>query len=137
METFSTLTYDRDGRVARITLNRPERGNAITPEMARELGECVERANLDPEVHAIALAGNGRGFCGGYDLAAAEGRTVEQMPPESSPDASASGSAGRPVASAPSEGSAQGRAPAGSPLDLETIAANHDPDRVWDPVVDF
>ena len=37
----------------------PERGNGITLEMPRELAECVERANLDPEVHVIALAGNG------------------------------------------------------------------------------
>ena len=42
--------------------------------MPAELAACVERANLDPEVHAIALAGNGSGFCGGYDLvASAEG----------------------------------------------------------------
>ena len=71
---LETLTYERDGRVARITLDRPERGNGITLEMPRELAACVERANLDPEVHVIALAGNGTGFCGGYDLvASAEG----------------------------------------------------------------
>ena len=68
METLSTMTYERDGRVARITLDRPERGNGITLEMPRELAACVERANLDPEVHVMALAGNGSGFCGGYDL---------------------------------------------------------------------
>ena len=64
------MTYEGDGRVARITLDRPERGNGITLEMPRELAACVERANLDPEVHVIALAGNGTGFCGGYDLVA-------------------------------------------------------------------
>ena len=67
---METLDYDVDGRVARITLNRPERGNGITLEMPRELAECVERANLDPAVHVIALAGAGKGFCGGYDLVA-------------------------------------------------------------------
>ena len=68
------MTYEADGRIARITLDRPERGNGITLEMPRELADCVERANLDPEVHVIALAGNGTGFCGGYDLvASAEG----------------------------------------------------------------
>ena len=70
METLSTMTYERDGRVARITLDRPERGNGITLEMPRELAACVERANLDPQVHVLALAGNGSGFCGGYDLVA-------------------------------------------------------------------
>src|SRR5919206_1197782 len=63
-----TIIYERDGRVARITLDRPERGNAITLDMPRELADCVERADLDPSVHVIALAGNGKGFCGGYDL---------------------------------------------------------------------
>jgi enoyl-CoA hydratase len=65
---METLDYEVDGRVARITLNRPERGNGITLEMPRELIECVEQANLDPAVHVIALAGAGKGFCGGYDL---------------------------------------------------------------------
>ncbi len=86
---LETITYERDGRVARITLDRPERGNAITLAMPRELAACVERADLDPEVHAIALAGNGSGFCAGYDLASAE-----QMPggaDRPSPDPAAPG----------------------------------------------
>jgi enoyl-CoA hydratase len=66
--SYTSLDYEVDGRVARITLNRPERGNGITLEMPRELADCVERANLDPAVHVIALAGAGKGFCGGYDL---------------------------------------------------------------------
>ena len=70
---LTTMTYERDGRVARITLDRPERGNGITLEMPRELAACVERANLDPEVHVIALAGNGSGFCGGYDVGGENG----------------------------------------------------------------
>jgi enoyl-CoA hydratase len=103
-----TMTYARDGRIARVTLDRPERGNGITLEMPRELSACVERANLDPEVHVIALAGNGSGFCGGYDL-------VESA--ESLGDAPEGGD--------------------GSPLDPATIAANHDPEGTWDPVTDF
>lgn len=117
MEELTTMTYERDRRVARITLNRPERGNGITLEMPVELAECVERANLDPEVHAIALSGNGTGFCGGYDLGSAE-RFGE---------AAAAGGE-REAASAP---------PKGSPLDPEVQLANHDPERVWDPVIDF
>src|SRR5207244_1066021 len=74
---LSTLTYDVDGRIARITLNRPERGNGITLEMPRELAGAVERAVLDPGVHVIALSGNGKGFCGGYDLVASAERSVE------------------------------------------------------------
>ena len=79
------MTYERDGRIARITLDRPERGNGITAAMPRELAACVERANLDPEVHVIALAGNGKGFCGGYDLVeSAEGMGLtedDSVPP--------------------------------------------------------
>ncbi len=77
MENLTTVSYGVEGRVARIALDRPERGNGITLEMPRELSACVERANLDPEVRVIALSGNGPGFCGGYDLvASAEGQSV-------------------------------------------------------------
>jgi enoyl-CoA hydratase len=65
---FNTLRYEVDGRIARITLDRPQRGNGITMEMPRELTEAVEQANLDRDVHVIALSGEGKGFCGGYDL---------------------------------------------------------------------
>ena len=86
MDRLETMTYERDGRIARITLNRPERGNGITLEMPRELAACVERANLDPEVHVIALAGNGSGFCGGYDLveSAEQTRRGHDVPPAAS-----------------------------------------------------
>ncbi len=109
MEPLATLTYEVTGRIARITLDRPERGNGITLAMPRELAACVEEANLNPDVHVIALAGNGKGFCGGYDLVkAAEGRDLGDS-----------------------------SAPPGSPLDPAVQAANHDPARTWDPVVDW
>jgi len=60
METLKTMTDEVTGRIARITLNRPERGNGITLDLPRELTECVERADLDPNVPVIALSGNGR-----------------------------------------------------------------------------
>jgi len=59
---LTTITYQTTGRIARITLNRPERGNGITLEMPGEIAACVELANLDPEVSVIALAGNGKAF---------------------------------------------------------------------------
>jgi enoyl-CoA hydratase len=65
---LNTLRYEVTGPIARITLDRPERGNGITMEMPRELTECIEQANLDRDVHVIALSGEGKGFCGGYDL---------------------------------------------------------------------
>lgn len=66
---LETMAYETTGRVARITLDRPERGNGITLAMPGELARCVEEACADPSVHVIVLSGRGRGFCGGYDLA--------------------------------------------------------------------
>jgi enoyl-CoA hydratase len=105
----TAVEYERTGRVARLTLNRPERGNGITRAMLTELERCVELADLDPEVRVLLLAGNGKGFCGGYDLVqSAEGQgTLED------------------------EG-----APSGSPLDPDVMRSNHDPAGVWDPMVD-
>jgi enoyl-CoA hydratase len=110
-----TLIFTVDGPVARITLDRPARGNAITFEMTREIVACVEWASLHPDVHVIALSGNGSGFCGGYDLAA----TAETLSGYDTGDA--------PPASVP----------AGSPMDPAVTARNHDPDQVWDPVTDY
>ncbi len=110
MESLKTMTYEVTGRIARITLNRPSRGNGITFELPVELAACVERANLDPTVHVIALAGNGKGFCGGYDLVSSAEHDFE------------------------GEASSW---PKGSALDLKVMQQNHDPKTVWDPVIDF
>jgi enoyl-CoA hydratase len=66
--SFKHLTYETDGRIATITLNRPERLNAITRGMPQEIREAVEKANDDNDVHVIVLTGAGRAFCAGYDL---------------------------------------------------------------------
>ncbi len=63
-----TVLYEADGRIARVTLNRPEKLNAIDEAMPRELAAAVARANADDAVHVIVLAGAGRAFCAGYDL---------------------------------------------------------------------
>jgi enoyl-CoA hydratase len=63
-----TLTYKTDGRLARITLNRPERLNAINRAMPAEIRDAVAQANDDPGVHVIVLRGAGPAFCAGYDL---------------------------------------------------------------------
>jgi enoyl-CoA hydratase len=66
--TFNHILYETEGRVARITLNRPERLNAIARGMPSEIAEAVDRANADDGVHVIVVAGAGRAFCSGYDL---------------------------------------------------------------------
>ncbi len=125
MSALQTLTYQATERIARITLDRPERGNGITRRLVTELEQCVEQADLDPAVHAILLCGNGKGFCGGYDLVeSAEG----QGRPGDEHRASPSGS---PVESH------NPQAPPGSPLDPAVMAANHDPSGTWDPMVDY
>ena len=66
---FEQITTELSERVLTITLNRPERLNAWTPTMARELIEAFDRADADDEVRAIIVTGAGRGFCAGADLA--------------------------------------------------------------------
>jgi enoyl-CoA hydratase/carnithine racemase len=115
MDTLKTMTYDVTGRIARLTLNRPERGNGITLDLPVELARCVERADLDPGVHVIALSGNGKGFCGGYDLVASAERMRDERDPTQE----------------------RRFAPTGSSLDPAVTARNHDPRGVWDPVIDY
>lgn len=66
--TSNDVLYSKKGRVATITLNRPERLNAISLGMPGGISDAVERANRDDEVHVIVLTGAGRAFCSGYDL---------------------------------------------------------------------
>ncbi len=80
-----TLKYAVSGRIARITLNRPARLNAIDDRMPREIRRAVEAANDDDRAHVIVLAGAGKAFCAGYDLKQfAEGdgtnRWTQKMP---------------------------------------------------------
>jgi enoyl-CoA hydratase len=105
------VEYEVDGRVARLTLNRPERGNGLTRGLIDELATCVERADLDPAVHVLLLSGRGKGFCGGYDLVeSAEGHGAGLGDPTGAE---------------------------GTPLDPLVVMRNHNPADVWDPMVDY
>jgi enoyl-CoA hydratase len=105
------VLYEVDGRVARLTLNRPERGNGLTRGVISSLAKHVEQADLDPEVHVLLLSGNGTGFCGGYDLVeSAEGQGA--LGPDES-------------------------APTGSPIDPMVMMRNHNPADTWDPMIDY
>ena len=66
---MAAVLYEKDGRIGRVTLNRPDVLNAIDDDLPRELSEAVDRANADPGVHVIVLSGAGKAFCAGYDLA--------------------------------------------------------------------
>ncbi len=65
---FTVLEYAVRGRTAYITLNRPDRLNAIAPETPGEISNAVALANDDDNVHVIVLQGTGTSFCSGYDL---------------------------------------------------------------------
>ena len=67
------VLYEVDGTTAWITLNRPEKLNALTREMYLEIGRLARIADEDPEVRVVVIRGNGRAFSSGYDLS--EGRT--------------------------------------------------------------
>ena len=63
-----TVLYETADAVATLTLNRPERLNAITPELIDDLRDALIQANDDADVRAIRLRGAGRSFCAGYDI---------------------------------------------------------------------
>ena len=65
---MTTVVYEKDGRIGRITLNRPEVMNAIDGTMASDLAEAVAKADADRDVHVMVLSGSGEAFCSGYDL---------------------------------------------------------------------
>ncbi len=66
-ETSKELLYGVEESIATITLNRPERMNALTHELEAELHRAFERADADRAVRVIILTGAGRAFCAGYD----------------------------------------------------------------------
>ncbi|RIT51201.1 enoyl-CoA hydratase [Mycobacteroides abscessus] len=108
VDTLKTMTYEVTDRVARITFNRPEQGNAIIADTPLELAALVERADLDPQVHVILVSGRGDGFCGGFDLSA--------------------------YAEANDEGSVRY---SGTALDGQVQLRNHLPNINWDPMLDY
>ena len=78
--SFETLELTRNGPVGRITLNRPDRLNAINKTMLDELCTAMDALEQDEDIYAIVLSANGRAFCAGFDLKASleTKRTTEQ-----------------------------------------------------------
>lgn len=67
------LRYETEGRVGVITYDRPEKLNAMTPEMAELMVEAVTRCNEDDGIRAVVLTGTGKAFCAGSDIALLDG----------------------------------------------------------------
>lgn len=95
---YEQILYDVRDRIATITLNRPERLNAWTPQMGRELYAAFATAAHDDRVRAIVVTGAGRGFCSGADMQALReiqnaGPTTgagQAVPPQRGPEPAAS-----------------------------------------------
>ncbi|MDO6797858.1 crotonase/enoyl-CoA hydratase family protein [Shimia thalassica] len=67
---MSHVAYEKDGRIGRIILNRPDVMNAISMEMPGQIAAAVAEADSDPDIHVMVLSGAGDAFCAGYDLMA-------------------------------------------------------------------
>lgn len=65
---YDTLLYEVRGEVALVHLNRPDRLNAYTQQMRRDLTDAIEQMNADPALGAMVLTGAGRAFCAGADI---------------------------------------------------------------------
>ena len=72
---YETIILDKKERIATITLNRPERLNAITNKMEEEFIDAIRDVTLDNEVRVVVITGAGRGFCAGEDLTQRPGET--------------------------------------------------------------
>src|SRR5437773_10429598 len=66
--TFQLIRYEASDGIAQITLDRPEKLNAWTPQMAVEQADALRRANDDRSVGAVVMTGAGRAFCAGADM---------------------------------------------------------------------
>src|SRR5207248_1479178 len=74
---YATLHFERDGFVGWLRLSRPDRLNAFTPEMWRELRELGAELRDDPELRALVVIGEGRAFSSGIDTSVFAGDTLD------------------------------------------------------------
>ena len=63
-----TVVLEKDGRIGRVFLNRPEVLNAIDDRLPHDLSDAIDAANGDDDIHVIVLSGKGKAFCSGYQL---------------------------------------------------------------------
>ena len=66
--SYDFIKYEPSDGIARVTLNRPEKLNALSLQLRAELIDCLHKADDDPDIRVISLRGAGRAFCAGYDV---------------------------------------------------------------------
>lgn len=77
---YETIIYEKADRIARITLDRPEKLNALSTRLRAEIVDAVRDAQRDEDVNVIVIKGNGRAFSSGYDITPSPRRPQEQPP---------------------------------------------------------
>ena len=86
VSSYNVLRLDRDGHVATITLDRPERLNALSTDLVTEFHTALDEIDAEPDIRVLILTGAGRGFCSGADvnrqLESLEGRQSESPAPK-------------------------------------------------------
>ena len=75
---YQDLTLAREGPIAVVTLNRPQRRNALSLELMRELIRCLDEIAGDRDLRAVILAAAGKVFCSGHDLSEMTGRNIDE-----------------------------------------------------------
>jgi enoyl-CoA hydratase/carnithine racemase len=76
VSAYQNLKFEREGNLAVVTLNRPNRRNALSLDLMRELIDCLSAIGRDREIHAVILAASGNVFCAGHDLAEMTGKNI-------------------------------------------------------------
>lgn len=83
--TYKCLLYDVRDRIATLTLNRPDRLNALGDTLRDDLYDAVTKAAADPDVRVVVITGAGRGFCSGGDVKSMSEREQAGSPPPAEP----------------------------------------------------
>jgi enoyl-CoA hydratase/carnithine racemase len=95
----TSVLYESDGRIATLTLNRPENRNSMTPDVMARFRACVARARAERELRCLVITGRGSSFCAGADFRAPSG-------PAAVPASAARGREGAPAAGEPARDAA-------------------------------
>jgi enoyl-CoA hydratase/carnithine racemase len=76
---YETITYEVADRILTVTLNRPDKLNAISPELKRTLVERFHEADADPATSVVVVRAEGRSFSAGYDISPEPARQAQRL----------------------------------------------------------